>query len=438
MSIGNHSTQAPRMGATPELATALNIPEERPEKGVGFMIALAFAQFGLFLALLGPVMVSLALKVNTIVDTPTEVTSALGGVLGFGAIAALIGNALFGRLSDLTISRFGRRRPWMIGGSIVLLIALLIMALATNTFVLGIGWFIAQLGANAAFAPYIATLSDQLPPKQYARASAIVGIMQNVGVLAAMYLAAMLTENMLMLFLVPGVIAFIGFVIYSLVIDDAPTTSRPHPINIVSIIRSFWVNPIKHKDFGLAWWSRFCIILASFLFTTFRLPYLMDRLNLDTKAATGAIATGVLVYTITLVIAGYVAGAISDKTGKRKMLVIASAAIFAVGTYLLMHVSTIGQFYAVEALIGAGYGIYMAIDMALVLQVIPNPEDAGRDLGVFNMANALPQSFAPILGGVLLAVTPNPSDPNFGLLFIVAAIVALAGALFIIPIRKAQ
>jgi MFS family permease len=426
------------MGADPDLISVLDIPEDRPKKGPGFLIALAFAQFALFLALLGPVMVSLALKINTLVHTSTEATSAIGGILGAGALAALVSNALFGRLSDLTTGRLGRRRPWMIGGAIVLLIALLIMAVATNTWVLGIGWFIAQIGANAAFAPYIATLSDQLNPKQYARASAIVGIMQNVGILAAVWLASLLTDNMLLLFLIPGVIALVAFIIYSFVIDDKPMAVRPEPINLVAILKSFWVNPLKHPDFGFAWWSRFFVILSSFLFTTFRLPYVMDRLALDTKTATATIATGVLIYTITLVITGYLSGWISDKTGKRKWLVILSAVVFAVGTYFLMHVSSVGQFYAVEALIGAGYGIYMAIDMALVLQVIPNPQDAGRDLGVFNMANALPQSLAPVLGGILLAVTANPDQPNFGLLFLVAAIAALLGAVFIIPIKKAQ
>ena len=65
---------------------------------------------------------------------------------------------------------------------------------------------------------------------------------------------------------------------------------------------------------------------------------------------------------------------------------------------------TLGGFYLVEAMLGLAYGIYVGVDLALVVDVLPNPDDAGKDLGVFNMANALPQSAAPGLGAALLAV----------------------------------
>ena len=155
-----------------------------------FVAALGFAQFGLFVALLGPVIVSMALKVNTLIPDPTGRTSALGLVLGVGAVAAFLGNAIFGRLSDRTTSRFGRRRPWLVGGVLVMAAALLLISQAGSVPVLALGWFIAQLGANAALAPFIATMADQLPEKQHAKASAMVGIMQNVGILGASQIAS--------------------------------------------------------------------------------------------------------------------------------------------------------------------------------------------------------------------------------------------------------
>jgi hypothetical protein len=55
-------------------------------------------------------------------------------------------------------------------------------------------------------------------------------------------------------------------------------------------------------------------------------------------------------------------------------------------------------FYLVEAILGAAFGIYMGVDLALVLAVLPHPEDNAKDLGVFNIANAMPQTLAPFLG----------------------------------------
>lgn len=434
MSIGNHNVLAPRLGGKRPTTACGEKPTE--PKGPLFIAALAFAQFSLFMALLGPVMVSMALKAGTLAANPTELTSIVGNVLGAGALAAVIGNALFGRLSDRTRSRFGRRRPWIIGGVLVMAAALWVISAAPNAGVMTAGWFVAQLGANAAFSPFIATLADQLPEKQYARASAMVGIMQNVGILGATWFASLLSSNMLALFMVPALIGVVGMVAYALILPDPVLTTAPPRFNLAELLKTFWVNPLRQPDFALAWWSRFLIILASFMFTSFRLPFITDRLGIDSQEGAGTVFTGVLIYTIALVGAGYAAGWISDRTGRRKLPVVVATALFAVGTYLLMHVGTVGQFYAVEAVLGVAFGIYMSVDMALVLQVLPNPEDTGKDLGVFNMANALPQSLAPFLGAALLAATTPGAQPNYGLLLGAAAAVCLVGAFVVLPIKK--
>ncbi|MFJ3958042.1 MFS transporter [Arthrobacter sp. NPDC090010] len=437
MSIGNHNVYAPRMGG--ERPTTLECGQKPTQKkGPLFIAALAFAQFALFVALLGPVMVSMALKAGTLAKDATDQTSIVGNVLSVGALAAVLGNALFGRLSDRTMSRFGRRRPWIVGGAVVMAASLMVISAAPNAGLMMLGWFMAQLGANACFSPFIATLADQLPEQQYAKVSAMVGIMQNVGILGATWFATLFADNMTLLFLIPALVGVVGMVLYAVILPDPVLTIRPPKFNVLELIKSFWVNPFKHRDFGLAWWSRFLIILASFMFTSFRLPFITNRLGLEDKAGAGIVFLGVLIYTAVLVISGYLAGWFSDRTGYRKLPVCVATALFALGTYLLFHVSDVGQFYLVEALLGFAYGIYMSVDMALVLQVLPNPEDNGKDLGVFNMANAIPQSLAPYLGGVLLATGATASAPNFGLLLGSAAIVCLVGAFVILPIKKVK
>ena len=84
---------------------------------------------------------------------------------------------------------------------------------------------------------------------------------------------------------------------------------------------------------------------------------------------------------------------------------------------------------------GAGAGIYWAVDMALVIDVLPNPDDAAKDLGVMNIANALPQSLAGVVGSALLAMG---AGQNYFLLYTAAAVIALIGALAILPIRKVR
>jgi MFS family permease len=91
----------------------------------------------------------------------------------------------------------------------------------------------------------------------------------------------------------------------------------------------------------------------------------------------------------------------------------------------------------IEALLGFAFGIYVGVDLALVVDVLPNPDDAGKDLGVFNMANALPQSAAPGLGAALLAFN-SVNNQNYELLLYSAGAAALIGALVVLPIKKVR
>jgi MFS family permease len=394
----------------------------------------AFAQLALFIALLGPVTVSMALKVTDLVGLDAAPT-AQGLILGIGAIAALVGNPLFGRLSDRTSSRWGRRRPWMIGGSVVFALCLFVIAVGNNIPTLVVAWFVAQLAANACFAAYLATIADQIPPRQSATVTALGGVMQNVGILAAIYLAAALTSNMIALFMIPAAIGVLGMTIYSLVLPDKVLVRKPPAAGVKTFLQTFWVSPRRHPDFAWAFVSRFLLILGSFMFSTFRIFWMQDELGLAVADAAATVATGVLIYTVVLVVVGQLAGILSDRLGKRKFLVFLSTALFAVGLVLLTQVHTVGGFFVVEAILGAAYGIYMGVDLALVLAVLPNPNDSAKDLGVFNIANAAPQSLAPFLGAALIAVG---AGHNYTLLYLTAAVLTFIGALAIIPVKKVK
>jgi MFS family permease len=419
----------------PEFETHMFAP---PTKRVGslFVFLLVLAQFVFFLALLGPAIIAIAVKVTQIVPDDQK-TSALSIVTSFGAIAAFLGNVIFGRLSDRTTSRFGRRRPWIVCGCVVMTAAFALMAEASTVSMLTIGWFIAQIGANAAFAPFIATIADHVPMEQRAKVSSLVGIAQNVGVLVAVYLAQALTDHMMVLFVGPGIAAIAAMLVYAAYLPDQRLPAPPPRLDVRGWLRTFWVSPREHPDFGLAWLSRFLIVLASFMFSTYRLYFLVDRVGLTNDGAAATVATGVLIYTIALVAAGYVGGWISDRSGKRKLLVATSAVLFGVGMAVLVGAHTVPHFYVVELIMGLSYGVYMGVDLALVIDVLPNPDDSGKDLGVFNMANAIPQTLAPGVAGVLLAVG-STHHQNYNLMFAIAALVCLAGGVVVLFVKKVR
>lgn len=442
------STQAPAPGFAPDptidpvgspnlIGPKLPIPHlgiafDKPRPW-WFVLGIMLGQLGIFIALMGPATVSIQIKASQLASSPAEAASITAFAVAPGALAAVIFNALGGRISDRSTSRFGRRRPWLIVGALGMLVGLALIALAPGAALMAVGWFLAQAAGNLALAAYVASIADQLSPAQYGRASGLVGIASNLAVMIATWLASVLTGNMIALFLVPGLIGMVLVLVFAFMLPEPVLRENRLPFNLRELVLTFWRNPVKFPDFGLAWGGRFTIILASFMFTTFRVLYMENHLGLEPGDAVRAVATGVTIYTVTSMVASLLAGWLSDVLGRRKILVAASILIFGLATYLLLHADTVTAFYVVEAIMGLAYGTYIAVDLALVLEVLPDREQAGKDMGVFNIANALPQSLAPAFGGFLLANLGGGTD--FTALLVAALVAAVIGAVLTMFIR---
>lgn len=416
---------------------------EEPTKPAkrSYITWLLLAQLVFFIALLGPAIVGIGIKIQSFVDAgvidQNGATGAAAVLGGFGALFATIANVVFGRLSDRTTSRLGRRRVWIVAGTVIMTVAFAIMALAPDLLVATIGWSLAQLGANMALAPFIATIADQVPRFQRGKVTAALGISQNVGILGGTYVAQAFQDQLVIMFVGPAILAIVAMVIFAVVLPDRRLPVAPPRATLRDWAETFWVSPRKHPDYALAWWSRFLITFASFGFTTFRFFYLLNHVEAPEADIPAIISTSVLIYTVALVGASYFAGWLSDKIGRRKVFVWSSTALFAVGTFALIFVQDVGSFYVLEALLGIAYGIYVGVDLALVVDVLPDQENAGKDLGVFNIANALPQTFAPLIGGILVYVS-DPTGNNYGLWFTVCAVAAILGAVAIFPIKSVK
>ncbi|OAH10169.1 multidrug resistance protein MdtL [Streptomyces jeddahensis] len=421
-------TAAPPPGTS--AATAQAIPDPRPRLVVG----MAAGQLGIFLALLTPILVSLQLKVQSIVPEDDQVT-ALGIVTTTGSVAAMLANPFFGRLSDRTTSRFGRRRPWLALGMLGLLLGLVIIATASNVAVITVGFVIASASANAALAAFVATVADNVPEYKRGKISGMLGIMQNLAPTTGTWIAKYFTDQMLLLFLVPSAIGILLVIGYILVLPDKPLEEKPSPEGVKAVLRTYWVSPKQYPDFAWAWLSRFLLTLANWMFTTFRLIYLQHEMRLTAAEATETLATGVLIYGLVVMASSQTAGWLSDRFGRRKPFIAIAAVLFGVGMLILSQSDTVAMFYCAEIVLGLGFGTYLGVDLALVIDVLPDPENPSKDLGIFNIAMSAPQIFAPALGALLISLG---GGHNYAILLITASLVCLCGALAILPVRKVR
>lgn len=408
-----------------------------PEKPVstGFMLSYLLLVFTIYAALFAPLLATIAIKLGQISADGNKAVD-LGTVLAPGAFAALVAAPIFGALSDRTKSRFGRRKLWIVVGCAIMGFGLTIMALGTSLWALGAGWFFVQIGANAAMAANNALLPDFVPESQRGKVSALLGIALSLGLLAGTYVTQFTAQDNLLMFLTPWALCPIAIFLLFRTFKDRAAEPMP-PFGAADLLRTFWVNPVKFPDFGWAFLSRFLVFMGVAYFLTYQFIFLSDQLKLDEATALKALGLSQLITTVVTISCTLLSGWLSDKIGRRKPVVLAAGLFVAAGLIVIATASTIPMFLIGAAIYGIGQGVYFAVDMALVAAVLPNPEDTGKDLGVFNIASVFPQTIAPVIAPVFLSIGAVAGG-NLPAVFFAGAVFAVVGAFVVLPIKKTR
>lgn len=378
------------------------------------------ALVGLFIALLPPIIVSLALKVTEV--APDNTAGVLSLALGLGALIALIFNPLVGRLSDRTRGRFGMRRPWIIGGVVAGYLSLLLLTQADNVGTLIVAWMLVQASFNSAIAALIAVMADSARPKYRGRVAAAVGVAQTGSLVLGTFIVQLFTTTTQQV-LVPGAIGCTIVIAFALIFKDRVLTEKPATaFGAKEFFGSFAFDPRKNPDFGWAWLMRFLLTAAAVTATNYLALYLIDDLGVSQVDAANAVFYATLFNTLGVVSTTFIAGYLSDKFGRRKIFVVIAASVAVVGLVILAFAPSLTVVYIAQLIIGAGIGSFYAVDLALITDVLPDNADNGRDLGVVNIAQALPQSLVPAAAGGVVAAVGYPG------LFITGAILGVLGA----------
>ena len=410
--------------------TTTSLPEARPR----FIALYAIGYVGAYVALITPVVTTLAIKIEDL--DPVGKETSLGIIAAIGAFVAIFANLLAGALSDRTRSRLGRRRPWIIGGALGGVVALAIVGFAPNLLVVAVGWILAQLTLNMVLAALQALLPDQVPLAQRGRVSAVLGIAQQVSPLVGIGLAlGVQPAGTPAMFLVTGIVGAALMILLAALIRDVPHD----PVEAFSFgqfIRSFSIARGKRYDFAWAWFGRFFVILGFAVYTTYQPYFITDRLGVPAEERIVQQLIALLVFSGVLTISALLCGRLSDRMGRRKPFVFGAAAVVSVGLVLLAVTDTLPAFYLAAAVMGVGIGAFFAVDLALITDVLPDKDHAAaKDMGIFNIANSLPQSVAPAIAPLFLAIG---GGGNYTVLFIVGAILAVIGAFLIAPIRAVR
>lgn len=365
---------------------------------------------------------------------PHQTALAFSLVASGGAVAGLVVSPLVGACSDRTRWRLGRRRPWITGGLAVAMVGFILMAFAGSIPLLLLGEVLAQCGVDTILALSTAIIPDQIPQEQRPLLSAGVGMAPNIGGVIGLLLVSHLTNPRLIFqgYLLIAAVSLCCVLVFLLILRDPPVSPEHLPSRFQwGDFFSGFARPLRSRDFGLVVASRTLVYLTFTILGAYLLFYLQGGLHVPLPLAAQHLTTFQLLSTIVLLVCALAAGWISGRTGRIKGFAMSGAGLMALGVIVIALIPAWTALLLAAAVFGAGFGLYLGVDVALAVQVLPSQAGRGKDLGLMYNSIYLSLIVSPVVGGAILRVSPG----GYVWLFTLAACAALAAGLLVLPLK---
>ncbi|MEV7172504.1 MFS transporter [Streptomyces sp. NPDC093224] len=416
--------------ATHEVVDPPVPPVPEPPRRRGLMLLLLVANSAMMAVYMGVGSVLLPTHIAAI--APDDKVAVLGLIGGVSAVFATACNPIAGALSD----RSGRRNPWVLGGALASLAGLALLGSVTTALLVGIAWCLVQATMNVYQAAVTAIVPDRIPAARRGTASALVGLGLPLGGTVGVLVAAQTAEHLRTGYLLFGALVAAAALLLTGWCKDVPRTgpAAERPAVPVRAQLAAFLSSLAHHDFRWAFIGRALMVLGYFSVVGYQLYVLDDHIALPaglTPPAAMAVLTPVSMTAMAL--STLLGGLLSDRWDRRKVFVGVSAALAGVVMVIPVISPTWAGMLVFSALNGLAFGCFMAVDTALVTLVLPRAEDAARDMGVLNVANAGPQIVAPFVASAVVTAFGGYTP-----LFLVGGALSLIGALAILPIRSVR
>nr|WP_187702119.1 MFS transporter [Dietzia sp. CQ4] len=414
----------------------------RPADRVGplWILALTLGVVAVFASWFGPLQILLPVQADRI-GGPGGREALLGLVVGVGAAVALVANPVWGLISDRCRAGLGTRMPVVYVGTAIGVAGQVVLLTADSGPATVTGWVLVQLGFNGPFAVLAALMADRVPEEQRGVVGSLFGVGQIVGVISGVVVAESVgggaTGYLVLAVLTPALLS-------AIVVANraAPVVAPAHAVagggtgvevggtapDALARPRVALADFRPTRQYAWAWLLRFLMNLTNAIL----LVYLFFFLD----SVVGAPDPGnsvLMVTVITLVLSGVcaaMAGSFSDRLHRRREFAAAGALITAGGLLGLAWSTTMPAVLAAAAVLGVGWGLFIAVDMAIITGSLATSGTAGTLLGVANIATSLPQVVAPAI-----AVPLVTSAAGYPALYWVGAGIAVAAALCTLPLR---
>ena len=360
-----------------------------------------------------------------------------------GALVSLLITPVAGALSDRSRSRWGRRRPYMLVGTLINIFFLILIGgfgAGSNIWLFLLCYLGIQLGNNLSGGPYAGLIPDVVPRAQRGSASGWLALMTALGLLVGALAAGQLSAGgvywPIYTLIAITLVAMLALTLWG--VREQPYTAEPEPFDIRAFGRSFLLDPKVYRDFYWVLITRAMVTMGIYSVFTFFLFFLKDIINVANPEEQASFLIGIII--AAGIPTSIVAGSLSDRWG-RKPLVYLSGGVMALASAIYIAVAlapSLAFTFAVGGLFGLGYGAYQAVDWALAIDVLPEG-GAAKDMGIWHVALVLPQILAPAITGLTLNALKGTSLLlGYTVVFVMTAAWFTLGTVCVRQIRGAR
>ena len=376
-------------------------------------------------------------QIDSVVPKGSQ-NSAIGLTLGLGAVLAVTVPPLVGAWSDRLNTRFGRRRPIIVAGSLLTMPGLLILVVANNFVEVVIGFLIIQLFFNGAQAAYAGIIPDVVPAQQVGKASGYLATMTQLGIGTGLGVTSLLGGSRIS-YVVMGAVALLSIIPTVWAARGEGQTPvvlpprRPFGETLAEFLR-----PLHEGDFAWVIFTRLMVSSGITAVLYFLVNFFRDVVLPPTTNAATFTSNWLLVVVLTALPFGFFGGLLSDRLHRRKIFVYLAGAAqaFVAIVFILFYPTAIPLVFALGVAYGVGYGLYFAVDWALAVDTLPDPKLAAKDMGLFHVALTLPQAIIPFIGGPLIDALNGPhGNGGYRIVFSSALVFLLLGTILVSRIK---
>jgi len=370
----------------------------------------------------------------------SEKNTYLGMLTFSGLLLAMFIQPIAGAISDRYGSRWGRRRPYILLGILLLILLLPGIGLAGSYAAIFVIYCLLQAGSNTAQGPYQGFIPDLVPADKRGRASGIKTLLEIVGGAVAVLIIGNFMDRysggegslwLWLSLLVPGVLLLVMLIVTLLKVKEKPSLNINRTSILSTLLNTFRINIRTNRSFLWFLVSRTLILMAFATVQQFALYFLRDIIGVDDPAAAAARFTVVGVIGMLAIV--YPAGHLSDRIGRRKICFI-SGLLMVLGFIIIIFAKDISAIMIAAGIIGTAVGAFSSTNWALATDLVTKGEEA-RYLGLANMATAGGGAIARLVGPLIDHFEAQSVGLGYQIMLIACCVYCLAGILILLKVK---